>query len=87
MNSREPSLLACCLAELVGTAILIFLGCGSVHAAVTTGALQGSWQVAIIWGSAVILAAYAVGPISGAHINPAISLSLALWNGFPRRRR
>lgn len=86
MPRQEPTLTSCCLAEVLGTFILIFLGCGAVHTAVTTGALVGSWQVAVVWGFAVTLAVYAVGAISGAHINPAITLCLAVWDGFPRRR-
>ena len=40
--------------------------------------------MAIVWGGAIMLAIYVVGGISGAHINPAITLALALWNHFPR---
>lgn len=80
-----PSLGARCLAEVLGTFILVFFGCGAVHAAVLTSAQSGLWQVAIVWGVAIMLAIYVVGGISGAHINPAISIALALWNRFPRR--
>lgn len=80
-----PSLGARCLAEVLGTFILVFFGCGAVHTAVLTNAQSGLWQVAIVWGVAIMLAIYVVGGISGAHINPAISIALALWNRFPRR--
>ncbi len=72
-----------CLAEVFGTFILILLGCGAVHSAVLTGAQSGLWQVAIVWGIAVMLAAYTVGGISGAHINPAMTIALAFWKRFP----
>jgi len=71
-----------CFAEVLGTYILIFFGCGVVHASVLTGAQGGLWQVAIVWGVAIMLAVYVVGGISGAHINPAITLALAAWGRF-----
>ena len=74
------------LAEFLGTFILVFFGCGAVHSAVLTGAQSGLWQVAIVWGVAIMLAAYTVGPISGAHINPAMTLALAAWGRFEWNR-
>ena len=70
------------LAEGLGTFILIMFGCGAVHSTVLTGAQSGVWQVAIVWGVGVALAAYCVGGISGAHINPAITIALATWGRF-----
>jgi glycerol uptake facilitator protein len=69
----------------VGTFILVFFGCGAVHAAVLTGAQSGLWQVAIVWGVAIMLAAYVCGGISGAHINPAMTIALATWGRFAWR--
>src|SRR6478672_9866078 len=74
---QPPSLPARCLAEAVGTYLLVFFGCGAVHVAVLTGALAGLWQVAIVWATAVTLAIYVVGGVSGAHINPAITVAFA----------
>jgi glycerol uptake facilitator protein len=74
------------MAEFMGTYLLVLLGCGAVHAAVLTGAQSGLWQVAIVWGIAIMLAVYTVGSTSGAHINPAITVALAAWGGFPWRR-
>src|SRR5262245_500762 len=76
--------MARCLGEVIGTYILIFFGCGVVHAAVLHGAQTGIWQVAIVWGLGVMVAVYVVGAISGAHINPAITVALAAWGQFPR---
>ncbi|MFN8526786.1 MAG: aquaporin [Chloroflexota bacterium] len=64
--------------EIVGTYLLVLFGTGSVASAVLTGALQGLWQVAVIWGFGVSIAIYASAGLSGAHLNPAVTLSLAL---------
>jgi glycerol uptake facilitator protein len=71
------------LAEGLGTFILILFGCGAVHSAVLTGSQSGLWQVAIVWGMGVTFAAYCVGGVSGAHINPAMTIALAVWGRFP----
>ncbi len=83
MGMSTPTLPARCLAEVIGTFLLVFFGCGAVHVAVLTGALQSLWQVAIVWGVAVMSAVYVVGGISGAHINPAITVALAFWRRCP----
>jgi glycerol uptake facilitator protein len=79
---HSPSLGRRCLAELAGTFLLVFFGCGSVHVAVLTGAHVGLWQVAIVWGVGVALAIYATAGISGAHLNPAITLAFAVYRKF-----
>ena len=75
-----------CLGELIGTYILVFFGVGAVHVAVLTGAYAGLWQVAAIWGVAVAMAIYATSDVSGAHINPAITVAMAAYRGFPVRK-
>jgi glycerol uptake facilitator protein len=79
---REPA------AEMVGSFILCFFGPGSVAVAVLTGAHQGLWQVASVWGFAIALAIYAVGAISGCHINPAVTVAMAIFrrSSFPARK-
>lgn len=82
------TLLRACLAEAVGTFLLVLFGTGAVAAAVLTGAQAGLWQVAVVWGFGVTLAIYATAAVSGAHLNPAISLAFALLRpaDFPRAR-
>src|SRR2546429_7249445 len=84
MTTAGGALLARGGAEVLGTFILVFFGCGAVHSAVLMGAQAGLWQVAIVWGVAIMVAIYVVGGISGAHINPAITTALAVWGRAPR---
>jgi len=74
------------IGEFFGTFLLIFFGCGSVCAAVVTGAPAGAFQAAIVWGLAVTTAIYVAGSLSGAHLNPAVTISMAVWTDFPKRR-
>lgn len=72
--------------EFFGTFLLVFFGCGSVAAAVTTGAQVGVFQVAIVWGLGIATAIYLTSALSGAHLNPAVTVSMAVWSDFPKAR-
>jgi glycerol uptake facilitator protein len=79
-------------AEVVGTALLIILGDGVVAGVVLnkTKAQNSGWIVITTgWAMGVAVAVYAVGRISGAHLNPAITIALAVvgkfaWSDVPR---
>lgn len=64
--------------ETIGTFILVFFGCGSVAATVLFSSHVGLFQVAAIWGSGVALAIYATRHLSCAHLNPAVSIAMAV---------
>ncbi|MBJ2349723.1 MULTISPECIES: MIP/aquaporin family protein [Pseudomonas] len=83
---EQPSLSSQCLAEFLGTALLIFFGTGCVAALKVAGASFGLWEISIIWGVGVSMAIYLSAGISGAHLNPAVSIALSLFTDFEKRK-
>ena len=73
-----------CLAEALGTFVLVFAGCGAVVVQSATGALTHP-GVALTWGLVVLALVYTLGDRSGANLNPAVTLGLALARRFPWR--
>ncbi|MCX6834909.1 MAG: aquaporin Z [candidate division Zixibacteria bacterium] len=61
------------LAELIGTAALVLIGCGS---AVIAGSHIGFLGISLAFGLVVLVLVYAIGPISGCHVNPAITVAM-----------
>jgi aquaporin NIP len=72
-------------AEALGTFTLVFGGAGAIMVDSKTGAL-GNVGVALAFGLAIMTMVYALGQVSGAHFNPAVSLAFALTRGFPGSR-
>ncbi|MEU9060325.1 MIP/aquaporin family protein [Streptomyces sp. NPDC048430] len=77
-------------AEFVGTMILILFGCGVVAQVAAGGALTDPPgglgdhdSIAWAWGLGVTLGVYVAARLSGAHLNPAVTVSLAAFKGFP----
>lgn len=79
-NSRSKySLLNKCIAEGVGTMFIVVFGVGAVCNAVVTQTGVDLWHVAAVFGIGVTLAIVMTCDISGAHLNPAVSLAMALF--------
>lgn len=80
-----PQLTGELIAEFFGTFILILFGTGVV-AQVVAADTGNHDSIAWAWGLGVTLGIYVAGRISGAHLNPAVSIALAAYQGFPWRK-
>jgi aquaporin NIP len=78
----EPQTVRILVAEAIGTFALVFAGAGAVMVDAKTGAL-GHVGVAITFGLVIMVMIYAVGHISGAHFNGAVTFAFALTRHFP----
>jgi len=78
----QPALARAVVAELIGTFALVFAGAGAIMVDAKTHAL-GHVGVSIAFGLVIMVMIYAVGHISGAHFNPAVSFAFALTRHFP----
>ncbi len=84
--SQTSTLKGQCIAEFLGTGLLIFFGVGCVAALKVAGASFGQWEISIIWGLGVAMAIYLTAGVSGAHLNPAVTIALWLFACFEGRK-
>lgn len=77
-------LLRACAAEAIGAFLLVFAGPGAVVVDSVSGGGVGSLGIGLAFGLAVMAAIFATGHVSGAHINPAVTLAFAAAGAFPR---
>ena len=82
---KARTLLAECSSEFAGTMILILFGVGVV-AQVVGGGIGDHDCIAWAWGLGVTLGVYVAARISGAHLNPAVTIALAAFKGFAWRK-
>jgi len=83
---RKHHLRTECIAEFTGTFLFLVLGMGCVAGLRLAGATYGQWEISIIWGVAVSIAVYLTSGVSGAHLNPSITIALAVFRKFPKNK-
>ncbi|CAJ1970830.1 unnamed protein product [Sphenostylis stenocarpa] len=84
-SNRVATLTQKVIAELIGTYFVVFAGCGSVAANKIYGSITFP-GICVTWGLIVMVMIYTVTHISGAHFNPAVTITLAIFRRFPYKQ-
>ncbi|UAJ64839.1 MIP/aquaporin family protein [Candidatus Schneideria nysicola] len=86
MNQIDLSLKGQCIAEFFGTGLLVFFGIGSVVGMKIMDIPYGQWEICMIWGLSATIAIYFASPLSGAHLNPAVTVAFWLSSSFQSKK-
>ena len=81
----RPDLFRRAAAEAIGAFVLVFAGCGAIVTEAEHPGALGSLGIALVFGLAIMAMVYATGHLSGAHLNPAVTLAFTLTRHLPAR--
>ena len=82
---RRPDLPRRAAAEAIGAFTLVFAGCGAIVTNAEHPGTLGTVGIALVFGLVIMAMVYATGHLSGAHLNPAVTLAFTLTRHFPAR--
>ncbi|MDR2349011.1 MAG: MIP family channel protein [Deltaproteobacteria bacterium] len=86
MSETKPTNFSVYLAEFLGTFIFLLCGIGCVAAMVLNKSSFSQWDLSITWGMAVTMGVYICAAMSGAHLNPSVTVALAIYGCFDKKK-